>query len=251
VAIEPGTWYVVNVDGSGRRRLTHKPIVKGLLTSDAWSPDGRNIVFAGSTGIFVIASDGSTTRQLTRNHRFDDNPAWSPDGRKIAFERGDRVLSMNADGSDQRQLTSYRAATVDGGGGPTWSPDAHDIAFSAKFSAKAEDRIMVMNADGSRPHRLARNTAAITEYEYEYNPVWSPKGAKVAFNALRDDGASWIDVINADGRHQHQLTNLKRDSTCESDYDPTWSPDGRRIAFARASENGDDPRLYVMNTEVR
>jgi Tol biopolymer transport system component len=242
-----GDVYVANADGSNERRLTHKRIVKGVLTSDAWSPDGRKITFAGRAGIFVMTADGSTQRQLTRNHRFDDYPAWSPDARQIAFLRGDHVLSMNADGSSQRRLTSYRAASANDGGGPTWSSDGHYIAFSATFPAKAEDRIIVMSADGRRPHRLTRNSADFTEYGSEYNPAWSPLGGKIAFGAYRDDGVNWINVINTDGRGQRQLTNLKRNGSCENDYDPAWSPDGRRIAFDRVSENGDDPRLYVMN----
>ena len=83
-----GEIYVVNVDGTGLRRLTR-------LT--------RNPV-----------SSGWTTWSA---------PAWSPDGRKILFVRvgwGDRLVNseivvMTADGSRQRNLTPTRPTAIPSG----------------------------------------------------------------------------------------------------------------------------------------
>jgi len=106
--------YVMNADGSGIRRLTHKRTYDG---EPAWSPDGRKIAFqskrrvGGSSGeIYVMNADGSGKRNLTRNPAQDGSPSWSPDGRRIAFvsNRDGRRFEahvMNADGSGQRSLT--------------------------------------------------------------------------------------------------------------------------------------------------
>jgi TolB protein len=236
--------YVAGADGRHERELTSEATQKGLITSNAWSPSDRALVFAGKGGIFVMGADGSRQQRLTRNWQ-DDDPAWSPDGRKLAFVRGDHIFLMNANGTDQHRLSSHRAA--DGGGGPTWSPDGQKIAFSAFFGQS--DRIVVVDANGTKPHRLTRNPKD-SETAYEYDPAWSPDGRKIAFSAdSGSGGASWIDVINANGSHQRQLTNLKRDGVCENDGDPAWAPGGAKIAFARTSENGDDPRLYIMNED--
>ena len=56
--------YVMNADGSGQTRLTNNPAVD---RDPAWSPDGRQIVFAstrddslvGNVEIYVMNADGS------------------------------------------------------------------------------------------------------------------------------------------------------------------------------------------------
>jgi len=90
------------------------------LSSQAWSPDGRKLVFAltkrstprhgPTSSIFVINANGTGIRQLTRHTR-DDDPAWSPDGRHIAFARSSSccdssIYVMNSDGSHLRRANS-------------------------------------------------------------------------------------------------------------------------------------------------
>ena len=103
--------YVMNADGSGKRKLTHNA---SYNAEPAWSPDGRKIAFQsardGNREIYVMNADGSGKRNLTRNPARDGRPSWSPDGRRIAFisDRDGRLEAhvMNADGSGQRSLTS-------------------------------------------------------------------------------------------------------------------------------------------------
>jgi Tol biopolymer transport system component len=102
--------YVMNSDGSGKRKLTHNARYNA---EPAWSPDGRKIAFRstqnGNRDIYVMNADGSGKRNLTRNPARDGSPSWSPDGRRIAFlsDRDGRLEAhvMNADGSGQRSLT--------------------------------------------------------------------------------------------------------------------------------------------------
>ena len=75
--------YVMNVDGSGRRKL-----VDGVQydAPPVWSPDGRRIAFEkhlgswerGSREIFVVNTDGGGLQRLTRRPGHDDGPVWSP-----------------------------------------------------------------------------------------------------------------------------------------------------------------------------
>jgi len=219
-----GGLYVMNADGSGKRRLA------GNGSLPAWSPDGRKIVFVG---LRVVNADGSGLQRLTRGSL----PAWSPDGQRIAFtglhEPG--LYVINADGSGEQKLTGT-------GGRPFWSPDGRKIAFTTRQPRNFRNfDIYVMNADGSGRRHLARTT-------YASNPAWSPDGRQIAFVRGYD-----IWVMNADGSEQRRLT-----SGGARDLAPSWSPDGRTIAFDRRvgrgssgqqGRNASSYEIYVMNAD--
>jgi Tol biopolymer transport system component len=157
--------YVMNPDGSGKRRLVEAgPQVPSL----AWSPDGKKILFqqfstsGAKDDIYVISSDGTGLRNLTRNRAIGEyDPAWSPDGERILFARIPRpvepharairgIYTIKVDGSGLRKLTSRWDSD------PAWSPDGRRIAFLRSTSTVALSEIYVMNADGSGQRRLTK-----------------------------------------------------------------------------------------------
>jgi Tol biopolymer transport system component len=110
--------WLMNPDGTNKRQLTFPPQPSdGTATGDdsmpEWSPSGDELAFArhyrGRSDIYVVRSDGSGLRRLTRHAGQHSWPAWSPDGKRIAFVSGLRrtrsVSSMNVDGSQVRRLT--------------------------------------------------------------------------------------------------------------------------------------------------
>jgi WD40-like Beta Propeller Repeat len=166
-----GVVYVMNADGSGKRRLA--PAFPGMR----WSPDGQKIAFAtwqdSTTDVYVMNADGTGQQRLTRNPTSDllsGADVWSPDGRKIVFERdhdgvnSDDIYVINADGSGQRRLTQH-------GHQPLWSPDGQKIAFQSKRNGNWD--IYVMNPDGSGQRNLTRNPARVDE-----SLAWSPAQKK-------------------------------------------------------------------------
>jgi Tol biopolymer transport system component len=93
----PWTQWIANADGSNA-----VPFIDANSTGDtleferAWSPDGKQIVFAATDGpnysahssqIYVMNEDGSGMRQLTNDPAWQScrHPSWSADGRQITF----------------------------------------------------------------------------------------------------------------------------------------------------------------------
>ena len=247
--------YVMNADGSGKRRLSSGG-------SPSWSPDGRQIAFDRRGGINVMNADGTGQRRLIT--RAGGSPAWSPDGRRITFVgsvgsvghdgRNLEIYVVNADGSGQRRLT-YNAVPESS---PVWSPDGRRITFVSN------GQLWVGNADGSVQRPLTRTNGA-----RNVAPAWSPNGQRIAFErrvgrqkyrgtALEYGQCSRCDaagasvrfqiwVMNADGSEARRLAHYSRR--------PVWSPDGRKIAFEYPigprgpGGLGKQSDIYVMNAD--
>lgn len=184
-------------------------------------------------GRFPISSatpDGAFEWELTAS---GDNPAWSADCSLIAFAAATpmtghgEIYTMAPDGSARTQLTDLGDAAF-----PAWSPDDSKLAignFTGDWNIWSVDR------DGANP-------AQLTDDPHEdISPSWSPDGTKIAFQTMRD-GDREIDVMNADGTNE---TNVSNDHADE-DESPDWSPDGTKLLFTRTSP-GLTSKIVVMN----
>jgi hypothetical protein len=197
----------------------------------------RQIAFVsgseGETGIDLIYSNGTGSRQITNTVGSNLDPAWSSDGTKIAFSSSRdgnfEIYSMGSSGENPVRLTQNSASEFR----PAWSPDGSRIAFVSYRDGNAE--IYVMNADGTNQVRLTSNAVP------DSDPDWSPDGTRIAFSSGRGIGGIWI--MNPDGSDARRIT-----SNTWGDYQPAWSPDGSRIAFSRAvSETSRE--IYFVNRD--
>lgn len=131
--------YVVNVDGTGLRRITPWSLRAG--DHPDWSPDGKLILVRSSSygaaaspqgNLFTVHPDGTALRRLTRftqSVSVLQNGSFSPDGRSIVFATTEGavkksgsnlpdVFAMSLDGTGMRAVT--RSKNWDGA--PDWGP---------------------------------------------------------------------------------------------------------------------------------
>lgn len=239
---------VMKGDGSGARLLTGN-----IWWGDSrisWSPDGKYLAFDFNYDIYVIGVDGKGLRNLTGGRQGNCfSPSWSPDGEWIAYHSsqlgrkhgsgqdwGYDIFAIHPDGSGTKNLTADLSARYvhQVSWSPSWSPDGNWIAFAfEEGEGGTEKAIYIMQADGANPVKA-------TFAGGNYNPLWAPRGDKVAFESNRDGDR---DLYFFNPAAASQVTQL----TYNGDWDDrliAWLPDGVHLLVY--TEGG--LRLYNTDT---
>tara|TARA_B100001146_G_scaffold157696_1_gene138845 strand:- start:21 stop:3266 length:3246 start_codon:yes stop_codon:yes gene_type:complete len=137
-----GKLYIVNVDGSNRKRLTKQH--NGLEYTPAWSPDGKQIAFTTWSDkqrgrIALVSSNGGKPKFMTvaKGHYFD--PSWSSDGTQLAYRRGGGSWIR---GTDHASDTGIYTIKVKGGKPKLVSKGGSEPRFTS-----GDSRILLMGRE--------------------------------------------------------------------------------------------------------
>jgi Tol biopolymer transport system component len=221
-----------------------------IFTSDREGSDNFDLILMNADGTGQVAITDIAGRDL--------DPAWAHNGDKILFatqrdahfevyEQNPVSTSFVLEGrgdirrTDQVRLTIFdpilMPRTLDVDKFPAWSAATSKIAFQSQRGGDWEIHVMESGGFDSGDAVNLTNDGSTDE-----EPDWSPDGSKIAFVSDRDDVASDIYVMNADGRDVVRLTEDPG-----YDGDPDWSPDGTKIAFATDRDGNDE--IYVMDAD--
>ena len=209
--------YSAKADGTGIVNLTKSP---GYDAEGAVSPDGKQIVFCSLRGafplekltpeekaryekdpawfgdIYLMNSDGSNVRQLSKAPGYDGGPFFSPDGERIVWRRFDAsgmnadVFTMKLDGSDERQLTDFKCMSW----APYFHPSGKYVIFTANKFGFDNFELFIADATGGKEPVRVTNTPG-----FDGLPVFSPDGTQLSWASGRTtDGKSQIFLANWD-----------------------------------------------------
>jgi Tol biopolymer transport system component len=207
----------------------------------SWSPDGGWIAFTSdrdsqpgafpgmwehlqSLGVYVIKTDGTDLRRLTRKDGVAGSPSWSADGRKVLFYETDEVGAYLAKSGNSRT----EVASVDVTSGeilrytasnetklsPRWLPDGR-----ISYIKRAADETA-----GLRIWHPSRRVETIIRGPVR-NASWSPDGKSVVYERIARLGSI-----------EHLIPTFSPDPEFElllSEPFPSFSPDGTKLVYSQ------------------
>ncbi len=237
-AIQIQSLWIMDEDGTGKRRLTYK---NSYDYDFSLSPDGDRIVYASKgsqpddsswMGIFIVEIQDGKAVPLTSQSGYLGKPMWSPDGKRIAYLASDNdsdaydLYLINESGNDSRKINgnvkiSPYGTTI------SWAPDSKSLATICIIDLNTD--ICIFPIDGTAPVRLTSSSSD------EEHPSWSPNGRSISYVSNQIiNSALYVNfyTINVDDLRIIMLTDFPpyTDSAWYTPP-PIWSPNGDHIAI--------------------
>lgn len=277
----PGAWelVVVNLDGSGRRQVTHNREQEFL---PHFSPDGTRLLYTRFTNggygvegspsrVTVYDFATSTTRDLTETGK-DSYPVWSPDGARIAFlstrNAYQALWVMNADGSDAHEIARPARGNLDLFWGDIgWSSQDWILFVVAETGASGacfKTRLDKIRPDGTRrtqvtdggpnctPAGMEQSGDADPGFSADGTMIYTSRGFPYSAPGMPGSTARKLYAVSSEawhpGKPEHDLS-LSSAPDCIEGV-PKGSPDGTRVLLFRACA-GESAGIAVTDTMGR
>ena len=258
-----------------------------LATDAAWSPDGKEVVYALGNSLYRVRIDGNESRKIA-SVAADGTPywpRWSPDGSRVRFSvqtqsNGTSLWEVAADGENLHPLFSRWNNPPSECCG-TWTPDGKYFLFQSQRGENTN--IWAIREEGSFFRKAGHEPVQLTTGPTStYGPLPSTDGKKlfvvtaqvrgelVRYNSASHQFTPYLSGISAVGVNfsrdgqwvtyvtypENTLWRSKVDGSERlqltfpplSPMQPRWSPDGTRIAFM-ARQSGKPWSVYVISAE--
>ena len=200
-----------------------------------WAPDGKAILFAGSSKLVLLDLETMRPRTIVSGEQDVEDPKFSPDGKWISFVRDSNLWVANLASGETKELTNGGSEEILKGkldwvypeelSASTaywWSPDSTKIAYY-EMDERPVTRYPIMD--------MSSVTGAMQYTRFpqagEANPI-----VRVGVVAVTGGETKWMDTgANTD-------VYLAR---------VNWLPDGRRIAIQRLNRAQDKLELLFVD----
>ena len=274
---DSGPLFSLPILGGSPRRLG------ALVGQDAaWSPDGRTLVYADGSELFLAKNDGTGSRELASLSGRAFFPAWSPAGSELRFTvidektRANSLWEVSARGTNLHPLFSEWHNPPDECCGE-WTADGKYFLF------QSHGQIWTLSEKPTFPHQSTGKPIQLTSSPLGlFTPLPSKDGKKLFVVGRNDRGelerrepksglfTPFLSGISADGVvfskdgqwvayvsfPQGILWRSKPDGSNKMQLTspplvagwPRWSPDGKQIAFYNYSV-GEPGRIYLISAD--
>lgn len=229
----------------------------GREVTPAFSPDGRQLVYAwdggiegGNLDIYVKIIGAGEPVRLTETANDELNPVFSPDGKSIAFIRNfpdhNEIILIPALGGAERKL--YENASY---ASISFSPDSKFLAHANLDTSKNEAGIFSINLQTNEKKRITFPENPTVDH----TPRFSPDGKTLAFIRYFSSFDREIFTVPIAGGEPRQITkdNVRI-------YGLAWNIDSEKLFFTsfrtanrlnlwQVSLNGGEPQMIPTGSK--
>ncbi len=210
------------------------------VSSPAWSPDGKEIVFStnftGRMNLWKVSASGGWPLQLTVSDDRQFGAVWSPDGKEVVYDQdfgGSEyydLFAIRSAGSLPVNLTSTPDISENG---PLFSPDGQTIAFSYKPKTSPTVDIALLEWKSRQVKKLTNEPTK----DHLWQAVeWSNDGKYILANrgnvAFTDASVYLIEVSSGNAE---ELTPHKGEVLFSAS---AISPDGKTVLVTSNQKGG-------------
>ncbi|MGB2697886.1 MAG: hypothetical protein WBD28_08545, partial [Candidatus Zixiibacteriota bacterium] len=169
------------------RDLTFDSLV--ALSSPSWSPDGKSLVFSGSTkegyyDLYTVEMNNGSPARLTRDVYVDEDPCWCSDGDRIVFssDRGEfgkggykNLFVFRLSTGEIQHVTFGPQNDIN----PSWLSDGTKVVFSS--DREGSFNLFLLN-DSLKIYQLTSVTTG------SFDPVFVERESSLVFTGYQDQG---------------------------------------------------------------
>jgi Tol biopolymer transport system component/DNA-binding winged helix-turn-helix (wHTH) protein len=238
---------LVNIDGSGERELTSKPLPMDLRGTPAWSPDGTKLVVAAGIQaqffpklLMIDVSNGAETELQTPRWRAIPRALWMPNGKHLivsareANEPSSQIWMLSPVDGAVRRLTN----DLEGYFWLSLSADGQKLV--TRQQRIVSHLWLLPDGDIKKAKQLTFGSRSLDGYA---GSAWTA-GGKIIFTGFADNVTD-LYAMNPDGGGKVQLTaNTGQDNT-----NPSVSNDGKFVVFT--SNRTGTMQIWRMDVDGR
>ena len=278
---------VVNIDGTGRRKLTRNTLMDARPT---WSPTGDQVAFvtgltSGGDLLSVVAASSGEVEprilaRMPEKESIRSKPLWSPDGKSIAFIRETRdkipekpwmetdnfhLYTIRLDGTGMKRVFSTQDPTPEGYecteqlamvGTAERSQQNGKISFVLKGTAKGLEETHRVLLHIIQPDTGAMEIIPLETYGIQQGPTWGPQGKTLLVGGKRTEIRVEGTATYILSHHEKRIAVINLETGEEKDLADglyaAWSPDKTRIAIVnpRIGMATDHPDKYLNTVKA-
>ncbi len=246
--------YVVNANGSNQHHLVQLSLGKEILVNInkvTWSPDGKQLMFAGclnenvaQNNIYLVdSSTGKLTNLTQGNKRQNYEPRWVLNGTAIVFLSTSAPLRSGTCflAEHGRPIYQIRVINVDGSGervvydGKTEPELGISVSDAGRVAFTGKSTNLEAKSKGTSIYTIGLNDTQPVELDqWARRPNFSPNGKWILYEG---GGLRIIDIETKKVIHEFPLTHNSIDVYSIANL--AWSPDSQQIVLVARERKAD------------